>query len=253
MQGEPIHTPVDPSSVKTVVEVACGTGAMTILLAERFPNAHIYGVDISLVPDAAKQQAAAAGVSERVTWIQGNIFSLVESNPALKAGSVDFVFHRMIRAARLSYYDYLYNVVNALLRPGGWVEMQDNQDPLWYTFKNNAPISGETWPWLSDIGRAFDPPRYDSKPYLRFAEMPTALQLLDFTDVSFKWYKNTLKAIEGHPETKIWAHYAVQTYPDMFALGLSYAFPEKENQDKLNGWIKNLHETVGIERDDVYW
>jgi SAM-dependent methyltransferase len=229
MHNKPIHAPVEPSKVKVAVEVACGTGAMTILLAQHFPNAHVYGIDISPFPSMAIEQATAASVADRLTWIQGNIFNLVNNHPALQPNSVDYLYHRMIRAARISYYDYLYDVVNVLVRPGGWVEMHDQQDPVRYTVKDNRPITGDIWPWLSQIHPGIDPPRYSDKPYLRYAEMPTQLQLLDYTDVGSKWYKTPLAPVEGRPETNAWADYGVRTFPGMFTLALSYAFPKEDD------------------------
>lgn len=52
-----------------VADVGCGLGASTILMAQAFPRSRFYGFD-SHGPsiDLARQRAAAAGVSERVTF-----------------------------------------------------------------------------------------------------------------------------------------------------------------------------------------
>ncbi len=52
-----------------VADVGCGVGASTILMAQAFPNSHFWGFDYHQGSiDLAKQRAAAAGVTERVTF-----------------------------------------------------------------------------------------------------------------------------------------------------------------------------------------
>jgi len=52
-----------------VADVGCGLGASTILMAQAFPRSRFYGFDSHAASiDMARQRAAAAGVSERVTF-----------------------------------------------------------------------------------------------------------------------------------------------------------------------------------------
>jgi trans-aconitate 2-methyltransferase len=72
---------------KTVYDLGCGTGHLTQILAERFPNAHITGVDSS-----AEMLAEAGGQFPKLSWLQGDIRSwrpevgpdLIFSNAALQ-------------------------------------------------------------------------------------------------------------------------------------------------------------------------
>ena len=62
-----------PPSGGTILEVGCGTGRNLILSAKRYPNAKLYGFDISkemLV--TARSSIERAGLSDRVTVAEGD-------------------------------------------------------------------------------------------------------------------------------------------------------------------------------------
>ena len=62
-----------PPSGGTILEVGCGTGRNLILAAKRYPNAKLYGFDISkemLV--TARSSIERAGLSDRITVAEGD-------------------------------------------------------------------------------------------------------------------------------------------------------------------------------------
>ncbi len=75
-----------------VLEIGCGTGRNLVAGAKRYPQAHFYGLDISLEmllsADAAVRRA---GVSDRVTLIQGDA-TLFDPAVSLGFPSFDRVF-----------------------------------------------------------------------------------------------------------------------------------------------------------------
>ena len=93
MQSEPFHCPVDKPRVKVAVDIGCGSRAMTLNLAERFPSAIVYGVDISPPPAHAQERAKKLG---NIAWIPGNIFHLIGQHPQLQVESADFVYSNML-------------------------------------------------------------------------------------------------------------------------------------------------------------
>jgi SAM-dependent methyltransferase len=62
-----------------VADVGCGHGHSTILMAEAFPNSRFYGIDVhepSIA--AARENAVAAGVDDRVTFVTGSATDYAE-------------------------------------------------------------------------------------------------------------------------------------------------------------------------------
>lgn len=57
----------------TVLEIGCGTGRNLILVARRYPQARLYGFDISeMMLETARASIARAGLSTRITVAQGD-------------------------------------------------------------------------------------------------------------------------------------------------------------------------------------
>jgi S-adenosylmethionine-diacylgycerolhomoserine-N-methlytransferase len=62
-----------PPSGGTVLEVGCGTGRNLIAVARRYPQARLYGFDISAAMlETARVNIAKAGLAERITLAQGD-------------------------------------------------------------------------------------------------------------------------------------------------------------------------------------
>ncbi len=62
-----------PGDGQTVLEVGCGTGRNLIKAARRYPQARLYGVDISeAMLETARGNIARAGLGDRITLVQGD-------------------------------------------------------------------------------------------------------------------------------------------------------------------------------------
>ncbi len=62
------------SDTKRILEAGCASGAISLLLAQRYGNVHVTGVEIqSGLADMAKANAENNGLSERVTFIAGDL------------------------------------------------------------------------------------------------------------------------------------------------------------------------------------
>jgi S-adenosylmethionine-diacylgycerolhomoserine-N-methlytransferase len=61
----------------TVLEIGCGTGRNLIALAEIYPSAQLYGIDISSeMLETAKRAADKAGVGNRIAFALGDATAL---------------------------------------------------------------------------------------------------------------------------------------------------------------------------------
>jgi SAM-dependent methyltransferase len=170
----PVWLPAVPGLVERlragadVLDVGCGLGAATILMAQEFPASRFVGVDTHAGSVAAARTAAAeAGVADRVTFRTGDAAGRTHAGSdtgvagGLAPGSVDVV----------CLFDTLHDLgdpVGALraarraLRPGGTVlavepaaadRLEDNLHPLglsWYASSTAVCVPGS----LSQAGTA---------------------------------------------------------------------------------------------------
>ena len=138
MHGNPFHAPV--TNPKRILDIGCGTGVMTAWLARKYPDAEVIGLDISAVPKLHQQL-------DNVAFVQGNIMELAKSSDSrFAASSFDYVFHRLLVFALTDWPSYV-SVVQSLLRPGGWTEMQD-MDSRFLDREGNS--YGEKW-WFYPV------------------------------------------------------------------------------------------------------
>lgn len=72
----------------TVLEVGCGTGRNLIAVAKRYPNAQLFGLDISeAMLTTARAKVAAAGFADRITLKQADATNF---DPAALFGHASF-------------------------------------------------------------------------------------------------------------------------------------------------------------------
>ena len=103
MNHQVIHAAVQPDASR-ILDVGCGTGAVTIPLGKQFPNAKVYGLDFSPVPNLHERPP-------NVRFLQGNVmeaFSETEGGETLARllndsehdtqldGKFDFIFNRLL-------------------------------------------------------------------------------------------------------------------------------------------------------------
>lgn len=130
MQNSPIHAPISMLNPKKIVDVGCGMNAdMTIYSAKCFPDAQIYAIDLAPVSMFKEY------IPPNVTFIQGNITKLIDTDPRLASGSVDFLFSRLLASGMQNWREY-FKCIASLLRSGGMTEMHD--------FANFDLMKGET-------------------------------------------------------------------------------------------------------------
>ncbi|MDX2257504.1 MAG: class I SAM-dependent methyltransferase [Hyphomicrobiaceae bacterium] len=100
--------------VRRLLDLGCGTGALTLALAERFPDMEIVGLDIS-APNIAEadRRLALAGYGGRVSFVAADFFSW--QGPLFDAIVTDGVLH-LIPATDAALFEKLAHHV----APGGY-------------------------------------------------------------------------------------------------------------------------------------
>ncbi|ERF74035.1 hypothetical protein EPUS_03850 [Endocarpon pusillum Z07020] len=96
--GVPCLAPIrSMTNVTKAVDVGCGTGVATLQIAGIFPSAKVYGLDISLIPEAVRKVAPA-----NIVWAVGNVLDVDHDKPGddvmsreiFTSGGLDYIFGR---------------------------------------------------------------------------------------------------------------------------------------------------------------
>ncbi len=118
-----------------VLECGCGTGAQTVLLAGRSPEARVFSVDIS--PESlsqARRRVTAAG-HRNVSFHQGDIFHLPFRDATFDHVFVCFVLEHLPDPGRA------LAAVGRVLRPGGSLTVIEGDHGSWYCHPHSPEAS----------------------------------------------------------------------------------------------------------------
>lgn len=138
MNNKPVHSPL--TSPQRILDVGCGTGAMTVILARLFPQAEVIGVDIAPVPSNRH-----GPVPSNITYIQGDIRQLIASgNPNFQPASFDYVFERLLIMAITDWPAHISAISN-LVRPGGWLECHEFSWTMFSSAGEDRPFGSSTF------------------------------------------------------------------------------------------------------------
>ena len=105
-----------------VLDLACGPGVISRLIAESHPNSQITAMDLNGdLLAAAREEAAAAGLKQ-IDFVQGDVYA-----PPLEPGQFDFIYARLL-FQHLADPIRALNAIRAFLKPGGTLCIMDIDD-----------------------------------------------------------------------------------------------------------------------------
>lgn len=104
-----------------VLDVCCGTGDISIGLADALPGARITGIDFS--PAMLKVAESKGGDRENITWMQGNALALPFGDNRFDAACISFGLRNT------ENYEQVLREMRRVVRPGGWVYCLDSFVP----------------------------------------------------------------------------------------------------------------------------
>jgi trans-aconitate 2-methyltransferase len=176
---------------RSVVDLGCGAGNLTVLLAQRWPGARVLGVDSS----AAMVEAAPADAG--VEFTEGDIRDWAASAGGAP-GQADVVVSNAALQWIPGHLDLLPGVVKSVA-PGGWLAFQvpGNFDQPSHTIR--AALAAEP-AYAQHTAGVATPAAHDATTYLRSlralgcevdAWETTYLHVLEGPDPVFTWVSGT--------------------------------------------------------------
>jgi trans-aconitate methyltransferase len=108
-----IHAPLSASAVRKALDIGCGTGVVTHELSSKFPDAQVYGIDLTPVP-AVREKLP------NTEYIEDDMFNLANPenpDPRFSPASFDFIFSRLLIAGMTEWKKYVETCVS-LAAPG---------------------------------------------------------------------------------------------------------------------------------------
>ncbi len=169
-----------------VVDLGCGAGNLTVLLARRWPQARVLGVDSSA------EMIAAAPVGEGVEFAVGDLRGWSATEP------VDVLVSNAALQWVPDHLDLLPGLV-AQVAPGGWLGFQvpGNFDEQSHTIRRELAAEA---PYAEHTAGVATPDAHDAATYLHAlrdlgcevdAWETTYLHVLDGEDPVFTWISGT--------------------------------------------------------------
>lgn len=113
--AELLHSDTSYPSGSVVLEVGCGVGAQTVMLARRSPQATIIAMDISEDSLAAAQESIRSAGFRNVTFQQADIYSMTFPPDAFDHVFVCFVLEHLSRPREALAH------LGQVLKPGGTI------------------------------------------------------------------------------------------------------------------------------------
>lgn len=183
-----------------IVDIGCGSGFATLDLARHYsPDAQIYGLDLSAIPEAARSRAPS-----NLTWLRGNFLEDLEmtdegGHRVFENNTFSHIFARALVYGIDNWHKF-YAKTYDLLAPGGWIEHHD-LDMEWYQLDPSSPTGrrsvDSSWGW---------PPAHRDACHAKGLDLycgsnsAAYMQKAGFVDIQEKEFIWAYSPVEGMPE-----------------------------------------------------
>ena len=236
MHNHVIHVPL--AAPHLIIDVGCGTGAVSRYLGSIYPEAQIYGIDLTPVPSQSKPP--------NVHYIQGEVRSLLTHDERLSPSTASFIFSRLLILGMADWPGYIRDMTS-LLQSGGWIEMQEFVFEL---YRHGKCCSAE-WGWLRALHEAAEKRGWDLRCGGRGEEYMKQAGLVDVQAIEYRIPMGTW-AVEARPETRRIGGHAAREYGPLYHQALpklldGMGYSEAEIEKFREECVRDLREEEGKE------
>jgi ubiquinone/menaquinone biosynthesis C-methylase UbiE len=113
MNDQVVHAPLSTLRVQKALDIGCGTGTVTDRIASQFPDAQVYGLDLSPVPNIREKL-------QNIEYVQADFNEVTgptEPDARFKKGSFDYIFSRLLVLGMTDWKGYIGRCIG-LAKPG---------------------------------------------------------------------------------------------------------------------------------------
>ncbi|KAH9826687.1 S-adenosyl-L-methionine-dependent methyltransferase [Teratosphaeria destructans] len=144
MYGNIFHDPISAHPGR-ILDVGCGTGVTTLELAQKYPGADVYGVDLSAAFTAVTDSHPRL---DNLHFVQGDIGELINAQKApFSPGNFDYVFSRLLILGVADWPAHIA-VLSGLLAKNGSIELQE---VTLDAYSPSSPTEPLTWSFLKAL------------------------------------------------------------------------------------------------------
>jgi SAM-dependent methyltransferase len=241
MHDKPFNAPLDKPT--KILEIGCGSCHILTQLAQKFSKARVYGIDPSPPPDLR-------GKPDNMTYIRGTFEDLLAANDTqLAKETFDYIFVRSLVLV-VTDWPLFISRIKSLLKPGGWVEVQDWSNRSFVNPSSPKPVDLD-WEWYKSLSAAVKARGTD----LALGEKLTGLlDIAGLEDVASEQFVVPITPCPSVPDSQPLHVYVSEALPGTYQILLERYLQNRHSTDKIENFKKEARETMLSGKiEELFW
>ena len=241
--GKLFHSPIENPA--RILDVGCGTGAVSYHLGSTLPSAQIFGVDLATIPSDPKRP-------DNVNFVHADYHDLLGSkDPHIAPKSTDFIFSRLLISGMTTWPSYI-RTCHTLLKPSGWLEIQELEFPYY----DDTGIISNDWEWFQAYQAGANFKGLDLDCAVKAAGWMREAGFEDVQTKMYYWPHGEWLADRGQEQYRNIGIFLTKEQPRLYQVILPNMVSGMEFSDeKVRRWQVDVLETLKAEegKHKKYW